>query len=340
MAHLRADHRHHCLALVEGPSGVIASGFTVADSDALAAAETELERAGFRVRRGDPVAARSRRVREFIAFDDPFGNRLELVSQQETISPAGRVHAAGRDHRVRPPVPGRAGRARGLPVLEHPVQRAGLGLARRRRLPDPDRSRAPQAGRVPRRAARAVPHELPGGHHRRRVPELALPGRARASRSRWAPAATPSPARSSCTSWARRASPTSTRSGCAGSRTTRPGHRAPSTRTSRAPSTCGWGRCAGFPPSPAPEPSGRPRPARATRTRQHRKDRMTTTTLTAGQIDVAGVPTALIDTGDPGRGPGRPAGAPRAAAARIGAGGDRHRELAPGDPGAAARTAG
>jgi hypothetical protein len=26
---------------------------------------------------------------------------------------------------------------------------------------------------------------------------------------------------------------------------------------------------------------------------------MTTTTLPAGQIDVAGVPTALIDTGDP-----------------------------------------
>ena len=86
VAHLRADHRHHCLALVEGPSGVISSGFSVADSDALAAAETELEAAGFRVRRGDPVQARSRRVREFIAFDDPFGNRLELVSQQETIT--------------------------------------------------------------------------------------------------------------------------------------------------------------------------------------------------------------------------------------------------------------
>ena len=58
MAHLRADHRHHCLALVEGPSGVISSGFAVADSDALAAAETELERCGFRVRRGDvPVGA-------------------------------------------------------------------------------------------------------------------------------------------------------------------------------------------------------------------------------------------------------------------------------------------
>jgi 2,3-dihydroxy-p-cumate/2,3-dihydroxybenzoate 3,4-dioxygenase len=86
VAHLRADHRHHCLALVEGPSGVIASGFSVADEDALAAAETELERAGLSVRRGDAAEARSRRVREFIAFDDPFGNRLELVSQQEHIT--------------------------------------------------------------------------------------------------------------------------------------------------------------------------------------------------------------------------------------------------------------
>jgi 2,3-dihydroxy-p-cumate/2,3-dihydroxybenzoate 3,4-dioxygenase len=86
VAHLRADHRHHCLALVEGPSGVIASGFAVAGSDALAAAETELERSGITVRRGSAQQARSRRVREFIAFDDPFGNRLELVSQQETIT--------------------------------------------------------------------------------------------------------------------------------------------------------------------------------------------------------------------------------------------------------------
>jgi 2,3-dihydroxy-p-cumate/2,3-dihydroxybenzoate 3,4-dioxygenase len=86
VAHLRADHRHHCLALVEGPSGVISSGFSVADGDALAAAETELESAGFAVRRGSATEARSRRVREFIAFDDPFGNRLELVSQQETIT--------------------------------------------------------------------------------------------------------------------------------------------------------------------------------------------------------------------------------------------------------------
>src|SRR6266566_9362716 len=96
VAQLRADHRHHCLALVEGPSGVISSGFSVADSDALAAAETELERSGVAVRRGSAAEARSRRVREFIAFDDPFGNRLELVSQQESITrPVGFTRPAG-----------------------------------------------------------------------------------------------------------------------------------------------------------------------------------------------------------------------------------------------------
>jgi len=94
VAHLRADARHHCLSLVQGPSGVIASGFQVADEDALSAAETELERAGTTVRRGTAAAARSRRVRQFIAFDDPFGNRLELVCQQETV---GRPVAFARD---------------------------------------------------------------------------------------------------------------------------------------------------------------------------------------------------------------------------------------------------
>jgi 2,3-dihydroxy-p-cumate/2,3-dihydroxybenzoate 3,4-dioxygenase len=96
VAHLRADGRHHCLALVEGGSGVIASGFLVADEDALAAAESELERAGYPVSRGDPGAARSRRVRSFIGFDDPFGNRLELVCQQETVTrPVAYTRAAG-----------------------------------------------------------------------------------------------------------------------------------------------------------------------------------------------------------------------------------------------------
>lgn len=86
VAHLRADARHHCLAFVEGRSGVIASAFQVADEDALAAAETELERAGTAVRRGGAEEARSRRVRSVIGFDDPFGNRLELVCGQQSIT--------------------------------------------------------------------------------------------------------------------------------------------------------------------------------------------------------------------------------------------------------------
>src|SRR4029077_10984529 len=96
VTHLRADRRHHCLALVEGSSGVISSGFAVASSDALDAAETELERSGITVHRGSAAEARSRRVREFIAFDDPFGNRLELVNQQETVArPVAFSRAAG-----------------------------------------------------------------------------------------------------------------------------------------------------------------------------------------------------------------------------------------------------
>ena len=71
---------------------MISSGFTVADSDALAAAETELSTRRVRRPTWSADEARSRRVREFIAFDDPFGNRIDLVSHQETVDPAGRVH--------------------------------------------------------------------------------------------------------------------------------------------------------------------------------------------------------------------------------------------------------
>jgi 2,3-dihydroxy-p-cumate/2,3-dihydroxybenzoate 3,4-dioxygenase len=96
VAHLRADTRHHCLTFVEGRSGVIASGFTVADTDALAAAEAELERRGLHVDRGDRAAARSRRVAEFIAFDDPFGNRIELAAgQRSSAEPVRLTRPAG-----------------------------------------------------------------------------------------------------------------------------------------------------------------------------------------------------------------------------------------------------
>jgi len=85
-AQLRADGRHHCLALVEGPSGVLSTGFTVADDEALADAETELEKDGLTVRRGTQEQARGRRVRDLLTFDDPFGNRIELVTGQTTVT--------------------------------------------------------------------------------------------------------------------------------------------------------------------------------------------------------------------------------------------------------------
>ena len=97
VAHLRADGRHHCLALVEGPSGVISSGFTrgrlrtrstpprpSSSGPASACTAARPPRPG----RGGCVSS-SR-------FDDPFGNRLELVNQQETVArPVAFSRAAG-----------------------------------------------------------------------------------------------------------------------------------------------------------------------------------------------------------------------------------------------------
>ncbi|MFT4229839.1 MAG: VOC family protein [Microbacterium sp.] len=82
--YLRADHRHHCLAFVEGESGVLSSGLAVADEAALERAEEELALAGVPTVRGTADEARSRRVRSFISFDDPWGNRFDLVANQGT----------------------------------------------------------------------------------------------------------------------------------------------------------------------------------------------------------------------------------------------------------------
>ncbi|MFI7702440.1 VOC family protein [Nonomuraea sp. NPDC049480] len=84
-AYLRADTRHHCLAFVEGRSGVLSSGFTLIDEDALAAAESELEAAGVKVIRGDRAGATARHVRDYLAFEDPFGNVVELVVDQSRL---------------------------------------------------------------------------------------------------------------------------------------------------------------------------------------------------------------------------------------------------------------
>jgi len=96
VVHLRADQRHHSLTFVEGPSGVLSSGFTVADYDALDDAETQLEQRGIRVDRGDAAGARSRAVGDYIGFDDPFGNRVELaVAQRLSAEPVCLTRPSG-----------------------------------------------------------------------------------------------------------------------------------------------------------------------------------------------------------------------------------------------------
>ena len=124
---------------------MISSGFSVADADALGDAETELDRSGLTVWRGSAAEARSRRVREFIAFDDPFGNRVELVSQQETIArpvafsrPAAGITEFGHLCLDAPDV-------HEAYRYSFFLQRQGVGLDRRRRLPHAHRPGAPQS---------------------------------------------------------------------------------------------------------------------------------------------------------------------------------------------------
>ncbi|GLV10482.1 oxidoreductase [Mycobacterium intracellulare subsp. chimaera] len=86
VTYLRADGRHHCLALIESNRpGVLASAFSLRDDAALESAEVELQQYGCTVSRGTEQEARHRHVRNFIAFDDPFGNHVELVTGQSTL---------------------------------------------------------------------------------------------------------------------------------------------------------------------------------------------------------------------------------------------------------------
>ncbi len=82
-AMLRADDRHHCLAFVEGDHvGTLASGFVLSGPAELEAAAAQLEADGVEVTRGTPEQARERRVGDFISFDSPGDNRIDLVIGQ------------------------------------------------------------------------------------------------------------------------------------------------------------------------------------------------------------------------------------------------------------------
>jgi 2,3-dihydroxy-p-cumate/2,3-dihydroxybenzoate 3,4-dioxygenase len=79
MAYFRSDDRDHTICYVEGDPAKHATAFEVSESADLAAIAAEIERAGYRVHAGTPAEREARRVLDFISFDDPSGNPIEIV---------------------------------------------------------------------------------------------------------------------------------------------------------------------------------------------------------------------------------------------------------------------
>ncbi len=77
--YFKSDEREHTLCYLEGDPRDQAVAFEVGSRAALSAAASELERLGHAVHAGTSGEAEARKVRDFIAFDDPSGNRIELV---------------------------------------------------------------------------------------------------------------------------------------------------------------------------------------------------------------------------------------------------------------------
>jgi 2,3-dihydroxy-p-cumate/2,3-dihydroxybenzoate 3,4-dioxygenase len=79
MAYFRSDDRDHTICYVEGPPNHHVTAFEVSESADLQAIGAEIERSGRPVRQGTPGERQQRRVEDFITFDDPSGNTIEIV---------------------------------------------------------------------------------------------------------------------------------------------------------------------------------------------------------------------------------------------------------------------
>jgi 2,3-dihydroxy-p-cumate/2,3-dihydroxybenzoate 3,4-dioxygenase len=77
--YFKSDQREHTLCYFEGSVADQTVAFEVAESADLEAAAAELDRLGYPVHAGTEKEAELRHVRRFIAFNDPTGNRIELV---------------------------------------------------------------------------------------------------------------------------------------------------------------------------------------------------------------------------------------------------------------------
>jgi 2,3-dihydroxy-p-cumate/2,3-dihydroxybenzoate 3,4-dioxygenase len=79
IAYFRSDERDHTIAYVEGDPSQHATAFEVSENADLGAIAAELERVGYPVHAGTPAECEARRVLDFISFQDPTGNTMEIV---------------------------------------------------------------------------------------------------------------------------------------------------------------------------------------------------------------------------------------------------------------------
>ena len=75
---VRGDTRDHTLVYFEGDPSDHVAAFDILDRDALDNVAAEIEAAGHPVHWGTTEECELRRVKNFIAFKDPTGNKLEL----------------------------------------------------------------------------------------------------------------------------------------------------------------------------------------------------------------------------------------------------------------------
>jgi 2,3-dihydroxy-p-cumate/2,3-dihydroxybenzoate 3,4-dioxygenase len=77
--YFRSDNRDHTLVYFEGDPRDHTVGFELRTAGELEAAAAELSNSGIEVRPGSPDECEQRRVKSFIHFTDPTGNKIDLV---------------------------------------------------------------------------------------------------------------------------------------------------------------------------------------------------------------------------------------------------------------------
>ena len=99
--YLRMDDFPARLVIVPGPRDrLLASGWEVADRDALSAVRRAIADAGVAVKAGTPDELAARRVGEMLRFDDPAGNAVEVfcaaaLEHRPAVSPYGNRFVTG-----------------------------------------------------------------------------------------------------------------------------------------------------------------------------------------------------------------------------------------------------